>query len=166
LMASGPMAGLGEVELPALAAGSSIMAGKVNPIVPEVVNQVCFKVFGNDLTISMAASAGQFELNVMQPVLAFALFESLTMLSEAVNSLAVKVIKGMKFRVDRCQHYAESALSLVTSLVPVIGYAAAADVAKKALAGSKSIIEVVREMKLLPEEQARELLDPRHMLRH
>ncbi|MBE3572047.1 MAG: aspartate ammonia-lyase [Moorella humiferrea] len=164
LMASGPIAGFGEVELPALAAGSSIMAGKVNPIIPEVVNQVCFKVFGNDVTISMAAAAGQLELNVMQPVLAFALFESINMLSEAVNTLAVKAIKGMKFRLDRCRYYAENALSLVTSLVPVVGYAAAADVAKKALASNKSIIEVIREMKLLPEEQARELLDPRKML--
>ncbi|WP_338833214.1 Aspartate ammonia-lyase [Moorella humiferrea] len=164
LMASGPIAGFGEVELPALAAGSSIMAGKVNPIIPEVVNQVCFKVFGNDLTISMAAAAGQLELNVMQPVLAFALFESLTMLSEAVNTLAVKTIKGMKFRVERCRYYAENALSLVTALVPVVGYAAAADVVKKALAGNKGVLEVVREMKLLPEEQARELLDPRKML--
>ncbi len=164
LLASGPTAGLAEVELPPLATGSSIMAGKVNPIIPEVVNQACFKVFGNDLTISMAASAGQLELNVMQTVLAFALFESLGMLAEAVNSLALKVVKGMKFRVERCRHYAESALSLVTPLVPVIGYAAAADVARKALAGGKSIQEVVRELKLLPEEQAQELLDPRNML--
>ncbi len=164
LMAFGPMAGQAEVELPSLAAGSSIMAGKVNPIIPEVVNQVCFKVFGNDLTISMAASAGQLELNVMQPVLAFALFESLSMLAEAVNSPALRVIKGVKFRVERCRHYAEGALSLVTPLVPVIGYAAAADVAKKALASGRNILEVARELKLLPEEQARELLDPRHML--
>ncbi|MDN5344074.1 MAG: aspartate ammonia-lyase [Clostridia bacterium] len=164
LMASGPMAGLAEVELPPLAAGSSIMAGKVNPIIPEVVNQVCFKVFGNDLTISLAASAGQFELNVMQTVLAFSLFESLGMLAEAVNSLTVKTIKGMKFRVDRCQRYAEGALSLVTSLVPLIGYDAAAQVSKKALASGKSILEVVREMEILPEDQARELLDPRQML--
>lgn len=166
LMASGPVAGLGEVELPALAAGSSIMAGKVNPIIPEVVNQVCFKVFGNDLTITMAAAAGQLELNVMQPVLAFALFESIDMLSEAVKTLAVKAVKGMKFRVDRCRYYAENALSLVTSLVPVIGYAAAAEVAKKALAENKGVLDVVLEMKLLPEEQARELLDPRKMLTH
>lgn len=166
LMASGPVAGFGEVELPALAAGSSIMAGKVNPIIPEVVNQVCFKVFGNDLTITMAAAAGQLELNVMQPVLAFALFESIDMLSEAVKTLAVKAVKGMKFRVDRCRYYAENALSLVTSLVPVIGYAAAAEVAKKALAENKGVLDVVLEMKLLPEEQARELLDPRKMLTH
>ncbi|CEP69203.1 L-Aspartase-like [Moorella glycerini] len=164
LLASGPMAGLAEIELPHLAAGSSIMAGKVNPIIPEVVNQVCFKVFGNDLTISLAAAAGQLELNVMQPVLAFALFESLGMLSEAINSLALKAIKGMKFRLERCENYVNSALSLVTPLVPYIGYQAATRVAKQALASGKSIIDIVRELKLLPEGQARELLDPRHML--
>ncbi|WP_258358589.1 aspartate ammonia-lyase [Moorella sulfitireducens] len=164
LLASGPMAGLAEVELPPLAAGSSIMAGKVNPIIPEVVNQVCFKVFGNDLTISLAAAAGQLELNVMQPVLAFALFESLGMLSEAINSLALKAVKGMKFRLERCENYVNSALSLVTPLVPYIGYQAATRVAKEALASGKSIIDIVRELKLLPEEQARDLLDPRHML--
>jgi aspartate ammonia-lyase len=164
LMASGPMAGLEEVELPPLAAGSSIMAGKVNPIIPEMVNQVCFKVFGNDLTVSLAASAGQFELNVMQTVLAFSLFESLGMLAGAVNSLTDDVVKGMKFHVDRCQRYAEGTLSLVTSLVPVIGYAAAAQVSKRALESGKSILDVVLEMKILPEDQARQLLDPRHMI--
>jgi aspartate ammonia-lyase len=164
LMASGPMAGLEEVELPPLAAGSSIMAGKVNPIIPEMVNQVCFKVFGNDLTVGLAASAGQFELNVMQTVLAFSLFESLGMMAGAVNSLNQKVVQGMKFHVDRCQHYAEGTLTLVTSLVPIIGYAAAAQVSKKALASGQSILEAVLEMKILPEAQARELLDPRHMI--
>ncbi|NLW06409.1 MAG: aspartate ammonia-lyase [Clostridia bacterium] len=164
LMASGPMAGLAELELPAMAAGSSIMAGKVNPIVPEVVNQVAFKVLGNDLTIMMVAQAGQFELNVMEPVLAFAFFESISMLTAAINTLAEKTIKGMKYRTDRCQQYAESAMSLVTSLVPLIGYNKAAEVSKKAVATGKSIIEVVLEEKLLPEEQARELLDPRHMV--
>ncbi len=164
LMASGPMAGLEEVELPPLAAGSSIMAGKVNPIIPEMVNQVCFKVFGNDLTVSLAASAGQFELNVMQTVLAFSLFESLEMLAGAVNSLNENVVKGMKFRVDNCQRYAEGTRSLVTSLVPTIGYAAATQVSKKALESGKSILDVVLEMKILPEDQARDLLDPRHMI--
>jgi aspartate ammonia-lyase len=164
LMASGPMAGLEELELPPLAAGSSIMAGKVNPIIPEMVNQVCFKVLGNDLTVSLAASAGQFELNVMQTVLAFSLFESLGMIAGAVNSLTEKVVKGMRFRLDRCQRYAEGTLSLVTSLVPTIGYAAAAQVSKKALASGKSILEVVLEMKILPEDQARDLLDPSHMI--
>ncbi|MEW8985523.1 MAG: aspartate ammonia-lyase [Bacillus sp. (in: firmicutes)] len=164
LLASGPMAGFAEIELPPLAAGSSIMAGKVNPIIPEVVNQACFKVFGNDLTISLAASAGQLELNVMQPVLAFALFESIEMLSKAINSLALKTIKGMKFRLERCQHYVNSALSLVTPLVPYIGYHAASKVAKQALATGKSILDIVKELNLLPEEKACELLDPRRMV--
>lgn len=164
LMASGPMAGLAEVELPAMAAGSSIMAGKVNPIVPEVVNQVCFKVLGNDLTIIMAAQAGQFELNVMEPVLAFAFFESVTMLTAAVNTLAQKTIKDMRFREERCRQYAEGAMSLITSLVPLIGYNKAAEVSKRAVASGKSIVDVVLELKLVPEEQARELLNPRHMV--
>lgn len=164
LMVSGPMAGLAEVELPAMAAGSSIMAGKVNPIVPEVVNQTCFKVLGNDLTIIMAAQAGQFELNVMEPVMAFAFFESVTMLTAAINTLAEKTIKGMKFREARCQQYAKSAMSLVTPLVPLIGYNKAAEVSKRAVASGKSIIDVVLDLKLVPEEQARELLDPRRMV--
>jgi aspartate ammonia-lyase len=164
LMASGPMAGLAELELPPMAAGSSIMAGKVNPIVPEVVNQACFKVLGNDLTITMAAQAGQFELNVMEPVLAFSFFESITILTAAINTLAEKTVKGMKFREARCRQYAESAMSLVTPLVPLIGYDRAARVAKQAVASGKSIIDVVLEENLLPEEQARELLDPRYMV--
>lgn len=163
LMASGPMAGLGEVELPPRADGSSIMVGKINPIIPELVNQICFKVFGNDLTVSLAASAGQFELNVMQTVLAFSLFESLEMLTEAVRALTDKAIRGMKFRIDRCRHYAESTLSLVTPLVPIIGYDAAAEVCKKALESGSSILKVVREMGFLPEDQARQILDPFNM---
>lgn len=164
LMGSGPMVGLAEVKLPAVAAGSSIMPGKVNPVIPELVNQVCFKVFGNDLTISLAASTGQFELNVMQPVLAHCLFESIGMLTNAMKSLAEKVIKGMEFNRQRLERYAASALSLVTALAPMIGQDAASDVAQKAMDEGKDIITVVIEEGLLDEATARQVLDPRSMV--
>lgn len=163
LLASGPTAGLAEVELPALAAGSSIMAGKVNPIIPETVNQACFKIFGNDQTILWAAGAGQLELNVMQPVLSFCLFESIEMLARAVRLFAAKAISGLKFRRERCEHYANHALSLVTALVPHIGYARAAELAKEALRSGKSIKEVARASNLLSEEVLEKLLSPREM---
>ena len=165
LMASGPMVGLAEIRLPAIAAGSSIMPGKVNPVIPELINQVCFRVFGNDLTISLAASAGQFELNVMQPVMAFCLFESIEMITNAVSSLADKVVKGMTFNRQLLERYAKNALSLVTALVPLIGQDAASEVSRKALEEEKDIISVVIEMGLLDEVTARKLLDPRNMVR-
>ncbi|MBP8614497.1 MAG: aspartate ammonia-lyase [Firmicutes bacterium] len=164
LMASGPMAGLAEVRLPAIAAGSSIMPGKVNPVIPEMVNQVCFRVYGNDSTISLAASAGQFELNVMQPVLSFSLFESIGMLTEAMTALALKVVKGMEFNTERCEKYASSSLSLVTALAPIIGHSRAAEVSKKAMETGQDILSVVTKSGILDENTAKTLLDPRHML--
>ncbi len=165
LMASGPMVGLAEVKLPSIAAGSSIMPGKVNPVIPELVNQICFRVYGNDLTIGLAASAGQFELNVMQPVLSHALFESLTMLTNAMDALAQHVVKGMKFDTKRCERYAGSALTLVTALNPVIGQDAASDVCEKAMKEGKDLVTVVTEMELLDEETAKKMLDPRSMVK-
>ncbi len=164
LMASGPMVGLAEVKLPAIAAGSSIMPGKVNPVIPELVNQACFRVYGNDLTISLAASAGQFELNVMQTVLSVALFESITMLTNAMESLALKVIKDMKFDTKRCEKYASSSLSLVTALAPVIGHNVASEVCKTAMEKGQDILSAVVESGVLDEITARRLLDPRHMV--
>jgi aspartate ammonia-lyase len=164
LMASGPMVGLAEVKLPAIAAGSSIMPGKVNPVIPELVNQVCFRVYGNDLTISLAASAGQFELNVMQPVLSFALFESISMLTNAMEALALKVVKGMKYDIKRCERYASSSLSLVTALAPVIGHSVASEVCKKAMDNGQDILSVVVESGILDEPTARRLLDPHTMV--
>ncbi len=164
LMASGPMVGLAEVRLPAIAAGSSIMPGKVNPVIPELVNQVCFRVFGNDLTISLAASAGQFELNVMQPVIAYSLFESIGMITNAMKSLAEKVVKGMKFNRQLLERYAGNALTLVTALVPFIGQDAASEVSKRAMEEGRDIISVVTEAGLLDEATARKLLDPRNMV--
>jgi len=164
LMGSGPMVGLAEVKLPAVAAGSSIMPGKVNPVIPELINQICFKVYGNDLTIGLAASAGQFELNVMQPVLAHCLFESIGMLTNAMKSLAENDIKGMEFNKQRLERYAASALSLVTALAPIIGQDVASDVAKKAMEEGKDIISVVIEEGLLDEATARQVLDPRTMV--
>jgi len=163
LMASGPMAGLAEVRLPAIAAGSSIMPGKINPVIPEMVNQVCFKIYGNDLTISLAASAGQFELNVMQPVLSFALFESIEMMVRAMESLALKVIKDMEFNTKRCESYARNSLSLVTVLAPVVGHSVATEIAKKAMDTGQDILSVIVESQVLDENTARRLLDPRRM---
>ncbi len=165
LMASGPMVGLAEVRLPGIAAGSSIMPGKVNPVIPELINQVCFRVYGNDLTIGLAASAGQFELNVMQPVLAYSLFESIEMLTRGMQSLAEKVIKGMEFNEEVLEKYASSALSLVTALVPLLGQDVASDIATKAFEEGKDILSVVVEDGLIDEALAKKLLDPRNMIK-
>ncbi len=163
LLASGPRAGLLEIHLPAMQPGSSIMPGKVNPVIPEVVNQVCFKVIGNDLVVTMAAEAGQLQLNVMEPVIAACILESQTLLMNAVNCLRTNCIDGIKANEENCRHYIERSIGVVTALNPVIGYEKATELAAEALKTGKGIVELVREKKLLSEEKLKEVLDPKTM---
>jgi len=160
LLASGPTTGLWEINLPAVAPGSSIMPGKVNPSVLEMVNMVAFQVIGCDTVVAFAVQAGQLELNVMIPVMAFNLNFAATIFGNALTILREKCIEGITANKERCQHYSESSMGLATALNPTIGYAKAAEVAKEALASHKTIVQVIREKKILTEEQIKKVMDP------
>ena len=163
LLSSGPRAGLGEINLPAMAPGSSIMPGKVNPVIPEVVNQVAFEVIGNDLTVTMAAEAGQLELNAFEPVIAFNLFRSMDMLGRACRTLAQRCIQGITANREHCRRMVENSIGLVTALNPLIGYEKSAEIAKEALASGRSVTEIVLEKGYLSQEELEEVLSPQSM---
>jgi len=160
LLSSGPKTGLAEIALPAVQPGSSIMPGKTNPVMAEMLNMVCFSIIGNDLTITMASQAGQLELNVMMPVMQYKLLDSISILTNALKAFTDKCIKGIKANEDRCYQYATNSMSIVTALNPYIGYSKAADIAKESLLTGKSIKEVILENKLLSEERLNEILSP------
>ena len=163
LLSSGPRAGLGEINLPPMAPGSSIMPGKVNPVIPEVVNQVAFEVIGNDLTVTMAAEAGQLELNAFEPVIAFNLFRSMDMLGRACRTLAQRCILGITANREHCRRMVENSIGLVTALNPLIGYEKSAEIAKEALASGRSVTEIVLEKGYLSQEELEEVLSPQSM---
>ncbi len=165
LLSSGPRAGLKEINLPAVQPGSSIMPGKVNPVIPEVVNQVCFQVIGLDATISIAAEAGQLQLNVFEPVIAFDLFSSITMMERAFLTLVEKSIKGITVNEDRCKDYVLNSIGLVTALNPYIGYENSSSVAKEALKTGRSVYDIVLERKLLSKEKLDKILKPENMVK-
>ncbi len=165
LLSSGPRAGLNEINLPELQAGSSIMPAKVNPVIPEVVNQVCFKVIGNDVTVSMAAAAGQLQLNVMEPVIAQALFESTSLVTNACENLRVRCIHGITANVDVCRDHVMKSIGLVTFLNPAIGHHNGDLVGKECARTGKSVREVVLEMGLLTEEELDVHLAPENLMR-
>ena len=152
-LASGPRCGLGEINLPSLQPGSSIMPGKVNPVIPEAVIQVAAQVMGNDTTIMMGGQAGNFELNVMLPVMAYNLLQSIELLASAANVFAKKCIDGISANAENCAGYIEKSLALATGLVPKIGYDKAAEVSKKAYESGKTIREVLLEEKILSEKE-------------
>ena len=164
LLASGPRAGLSEINLPAMQPGSSIMPGKVNPVIPEVVNQVCFKAIGNDLVVTMAAEAGQLQLNVMEPIIAYSILESQTMFMNAASTLRIHCVEGITANVDICRKYVEHSIGVVTALNPLLGYDTSTKLAAEAMKTGKGIVELVREKKLLTEEQIRTVLDPKAMV--
>lgn len=164
LLSSGPRCGLGEINLPPMAPGSTIMPGKVNPVIPEVVNQVAFKVIGGDTTVTMAAEAGQLELNVMEPVLAHTLFSNLDMLRRACTTLTDKCVKGITANPDRCRELVENSIGLVTALNPFIGYEKSAEVAKEALATGGSVAAIALEKGFLTSEELEEVLKPENMV--
>ena len=153
LLNSGPRAGLGEIRLPAVQAGSSIMPGKVNPVIPEVVNQIAYQVIGNDLTVTLAAEAGQLQLNAMEPVLVLNILQSMRMLIRGMTVLREKCIIGIEADRERCRDLLENSLVAVTALNPYIGYAAASRVAKEALNTRRSLRDVVLSQRLMTEEQ-------------
>lgn len=163
LLASGPNTGLNEIELPAVQPGSSIMPGKVNPVMAEMLCMVCFQVMGADTCISMASQAGQLELNVMMPVIAYNLFISATILTRALNSFREKCVTGITANKDVCLRYAENTLALATVLNPYIGYLNAAEVVKESLKTGKTIKQIVLERKLVTSEQWNEIFDLRRL---
>jgi len=165
LLSSGPRCGFNEINLPPRQPGSSIMPGKVNPVIPEVVNQVAFRVIGNDLTLTMAAEAGQLQLNVMEPILAFSLFESVRMLTAAVNTLTTRCIVGITANADRCREMVERSIGIVTAILPAVGYKKATEVAKIALETGKPVREILLEKAWLTEDQINEILSPESMTR-
>ena len=149
LLSSGPKTGLAEISLPGLQPGSSIMPGKVNPVMAEMLDMVCFQVIGCDTTVLLAAQAGQLELNVMMPVVAFNLLHEIEILANAVDSFTRLCVAGIQADEVRCKAYAEASMSIVTVLNPHIGYAAAAEIAKEYIASGKSIRQIVLEKGLL-----------------
>ena len=164
LLGSGPMTGLAELKLPALQPGSSIMPGKVNPVIPEMMAMVGFQVFGNDNAISLAVQAGQLELNVMMPVIAHNLLQSIEILKNALGVFAEKCVKGLDADADRCRRYAETSPSLATILNTTIGYQRAAEVVKKSLASGRPLREVAVELGYVTKEQADKLLAPEALM--
>jgi len=165
LLASGPRAGLNEIDLPPMAPGSSIMPGKVNPIIPEVVNQVAFQVIGNDMAVTMAAEAGQLELNVMEPLIAYNLFSSIDMLRRACRTLGERCIRGINANREVCRDNVENSIGLVTALNPILGYEKASEIAKIALETGKSVYEIVLQKGYLSQEELDDWLKPENMTR-
>ena len=164
LMASGPRCGLNEINLPPKAPGSSIMPGKVNPVIPEVTNQVCFKVIGNDTTVCFAAEAGQLELNVMEPIITASLFESLTWLKNVIETLTEECVLGITVNKERCYEMVKNSIGIVTALNPIIGYKKSSKVAKEAHATGRSVYDIVIEQGLMSKEDLDKALDPKEML--
>jgi len=165
LLSSGPQAGLSEIMLPARAAGSSIMPGKVNPIIPEVVNQVAFEVIGNDMTVTMASEAGQLQLNAFEPIMAYSLFKSITHLHAACRTLAHNCIDGIQANVELLERRVNLSAGLATALNPYIGYEAASEVAKDAIKFGRPVAELVLERGLISAAQLREILQPEVLTR-
>ena len=163
LLSSGPRCGLREINLPPKQPGSSIMPGKVNPVIPEVVNMVCFRVIGSDLTISWAAEAGQLQLNVFEPVIAACIFEAQTMFINAARTLRVHCVDGITANADVMRHYVDYSIGTVTALNPVIGYERATELAAEAMKSGRGILELIREKKILSEAELAKVLDPAAM---
>lgn len=164
LLSSGPRAGLNEINLPPMQPGSTIMPGKVNPVIPEVVNQIAFRVIGNDLTVTIASEAGQLELNVMEPVIVYSIFESVEMLKNGMNTLNERCIKGITANEEHCRQVVYNSIGLITALNPIIGYENSNMLAKAALEGNRSVYELVLEHKLMTKEDLDEALDPKNMI--
>jgi aspartate ammonia-lyase len=163
LLSSGPRTGFAEIQLPAVQPGSSIMPGKVNPVMPEVLNMVAFQVVGNDLTVALAVQAGQLELNVMMPAMIYNVLQSMEILKNTLEVFRSRCVEGITADAARCEHYALDSVGIATALNRHIGYAAAAEVAKESMRTGKSIYQIVVERKLLDSEQLRSILDARAM---
>ena len=163
LMSSGPRAGFGEINLPAKQYGSSIMPGKVNPVIPEVVNQVAFNIIGNDMTITMAAEAGQLELNAFEPIIFYCMFQSIDTLGYAVETLVDNCIVGITANEERCRQLVENSVGIITAICPHVGYEKTADIAKKAINSNESVRSLILKENIMDEEELSRILDPIHM---
>jgi aspartate ammonia-lyase len=163
LLASGPRAGFNEIDLPAMQPGSSIMPGKVNPVIPEVVNQVCFDIIGGDLTVTMAAEAGQLQLNVFEPVIAFRLLAGISSLTNACIVLRERCVDGITANPERMRWFVEHSVGIITALVPIIGYERSTEIAREALETGRGVYELVMERKLLTREELDRVLNPEAM---
>lgn len=164
LLSSGPRAGFGEINLPPMQPGSSIMPGKVNPVIPEVMNQVCFDVIGGDMTVTMAAEAGQLQLNAFEPIIAYRLLRSIDELRNACVVLRTRCVVGITANPDRLRWFVEQSIGIVTALVPTLGYTAATQVAKEALDSGRGVYDVVLEKKLMSREELDRVLNPSTMV--
>ncbi len=164
LLSSGPRCGFNEINLPAMQPGSSIMPGKVNPVIPEVMNQICFKVIGNDLTATLAAEAGQLQLNVMEPVIIFSILESMMLLSNGMQTLATKCVDGITANEAHCKAMVMNSIGIVTALNPFIGYKNSTKIAKEALETGASVYDLVIKYNILSMEELDRILDPENML--
>jgi aspartate ammonia-lyase len=164
LLSSGPRAGFNEINLPPMQPGSSIMPGKVNPVIPEVVNQIAFKVIGNDLTVTLAAESGQLELNVMEPVMVESIFESIEMLKNGMSTLSERCIKGITANVDVCAANVKNSIGIVTALNPHLGYDVSTELAKEALSTGASVYELVLQKSLMSQAMLDEVLSPKNMI--
>ena len=165
LMASGPRCGIGELKLPARQPGSSIMPGKVNPVIAEVLNQVCYQVIGNDLTITLAVENGQFELNVMEPVLAYNLFNNLCYLKNGVNTFVDKLLVDLEVDREQCEYWLNRSVGIVTALLPHLGYETASALAKEAYTSGRAIRDIILDQGLLTEDEINHILSPKEMTR-
>ena len=163
LMSSGPRTGFGEINLPARQNGSSIMPGKVNPVIPEVINQVAFLIIGNDMTVTMAAEGGQLELNAFEPIIFYCLFQSIGTLTYAVHTFVDNCVTGITANEERCRELVESSVGVITALTPHIGYQHAADIAKRAIVTGQSVRKLILQEKLLTEEEIDTILDPMNL---
>jgi len=164
LLSSGPRAGLNEINLPAMQPGSSIMPGKVNPVIPEVVNQIAFKVIGNDLTVTLAAEAGQLELNVMEPIIVQSILESIEMLRNGMTTLIHRCVEGITANEERCRGVVSYSIGLVTALNPILGYEVCTELAKEALENNRGVYDLVLEKNLMSKEELDKVLSPENMV--
>jgi aspartate ammonia-lyase len=165
LLSSGPRAGIGEITLPPVQAGSSIMPGKVNPVIPEVVNQIAFEVIGNDVTVTMAAEAGQLQLNAFEPIIAHSLFKSLAHLAAGCRTLAERCVAGIKPNTERARRLLDESTALVTALNPYIGYARSSEIAREVLETGARAYDLVLAKGLMTREQLDEVLRPENLTR-
>ncbi|MBQ8658509.1 MAG: aspartate ammonia-lyase [Clostridia bacterium] len=164
LMSSGPRTGFAEINLPAKQNGSSIMPGKINPVIPEVVNQIAFNVIGNDATITLAAEAGQLELNAFEPIIFYCLFESLETLTNGVDIFRKDCIEGITVNADNCKEEVEKSIGIVTALCPHVGYTKASQIAKRALNEKRNVREILIEENIIPQAHINKILDPKKMI--
>lgn len=164
MLSMGPRCGLNEINLPPQQPGSSIMPGKINPVIPEAVNQVAYQVMGNDLAVTMAAEAGQLQLNAMEPLIAYNVLESIRMLKQSMDMLKNRCVRGITANRDRCQELVDQSIGIVTAVVPYIGYENSSRIAKEALASGRGVLDLIRDEQLMSEEDLQAVLRPSNMI--